>query len=91
MSESEETHLIRQAEVPPLDVDGVQAATIGSALFAVASVIMALLYPRLAANGDGWWLGVGLSGLALGLIGLGYTLVRRRGRRGRASAGPPTS
>ena len=39
---AEENHLIRQAEVPPLDVDGVQAATIGSALFAIATVIMAI-------------------------------------------------
>lgn len=81
MSESEESHLIRQAEVPPLDVDGVQAATLGSALFAVATVVLALCYDRLAADGDGWWLGVGISGLALGLLGLGYTLLRRHGRR----------
>lgn len=91
MSEPEESHLIRQAEVPPLDVDGVQAATVGSALFAVATVIMALSYPRLTAAGDSWWLGVGISGLALGLIGLGYTLLRRRGRRRRTSNGAPTS
>lgn len=80
-SPAEENHLIRQAEVPPLDVDGVQAATIGSALFAIATVIMALSYPQLTANGDGWWLGVGIGGLALGLLGLGYTLLRRRSRR----------
>ena len=34
-------HLIQQAEVPPLDVDGVQAATVGTVAFAIASVIMA--------------------------------------------------
>ncbi|MFT4166780.1 MAG: DUF2530 domain-containing protein [Microlunatus sp.] len=91
MSEPEESHLIRQAEVPPLDVDGAQAATLGSALFAIATVIMALCYDRLTANGDGWWLGVGIGGLTLGLLGLGYTLLRRRGRRRRANSGTATN
>jgi len=74
-------HLIQQAEVPPLDVDGVQAATVGTIAFAVASVIMAVGYDRLAAAGDGWWLGVAVSGFALGVISLGYTISRRRRRR----------
>ena len=74
-------HLIQQAEVPPLDVDGVQAATVGTVAFAIASVIMAVGYDRLAAAGDGWWLGVGLCGFGLGLISLGYTISRRRRRR----------
>ena len=58
-AEVPEAHLIQQAEVPPLDVDGVQAATVGTVVFAIASVIMAVGYDRLAAAGDGWWLGVG--------------------------------
>jgi hypothetical protein len=74
-------HLIQQAEVPPLDVDGVQAATVGTVAFAVASVIMAVGYDRLVAAGDGWWLGVAVSGFALGVISLGYTISRRRRRR----------
>ena len=36
-----------------------QAATVGTVVFAVATVIMAVCYDRLAAAGDGWWLGVG--------------------------------
>ena len=80
-SEVPEAHLIQQAEVPPLDVDGVQAATVGTVAFAVASVIMAVGYDWLAAAGDGWWLGVGVCGFGLGLISLGYTISRRRRRR----------
>jgi len=80
-SEVPGSHLIQQAEVPPLDVDGVQAATAGTVTFAVASVIMAAGYDRLAAAGDGWWLGVGVCGFGLGLISLGYTISRRRRRR----------
>lgn len=76
-------HLIQQAEVPPLDVDGVQAATVGTVIFAVATVIMLLTYDRLAAADDGWWLGVAVSGLGLGLISLAYTINRRHRRRRR--------
>jgi hypothetical protein len=80
-SEIPGAHLLQQAEVPPLDVDGVQAATVGTVAFAIASVIMAVGYDRLAAAGDGWWLGVGVCGFGLGLISLGYTISRRRRRR----------
>ncbi|GAA3711535.1 hypothetical protein GCM10022204_32920 [Microlunatus aurantiacus] len=76
-----DAHLIQQAEVPPLDVDGVQAASVGTGVFAVATVIMAVGYDTLAAAGDGWWLGVGISGFGLGLISLVYTNDRRRRRR----------
>ena len=81
VAEAPGAHLIQQAEVPPLDVDGVQAATAGTVAFAIASVIMAVGYDRLAAAGDGWWLGVGVCGFGLGLISLGYTISRRRRRR----------
>ena len=87
-SEGPGAHLIQQAEVPPLDVDGVQAATVGTVAFAIASVIMAVGYDRLAAAGDGWWLGVAVSGLALGVISLGYTISRRRRRRRGPSSDP---
>lgn len=83
---AEQPHLIQQAEVSPLDVDGVQAAMLGTAIFALAAVIMMLGYDRLVAAGDGWWLGVALSGLGLGVVGLGYTVSRRRRRR--RSSGP---
>ena len=79
--EHPDAHLIRQADVPPLDIDGVQAATVGTGIFALATVIMAVGYDTLAAGGDGWWLGVGISGFGLGLISLVYTTNRRRRRR----------
>jgi hypothetical protein len=85
-----EGHLIQQAEVPPLDVDGVQAATVGTVLFGLATVVLVLGYDRLRAAGDAWWLGVAVSGLGLGLLSLGYTVIRRRRRRrgGPTRAGP---
>lgn len=84
-------HLIQQAEVPALDVDGVQAATVGTTIFAVASVIMVIGYDRLTAAGDGWWLGVAVSGFGLGLISLAYTISRRRRRRRRSSGPDPAA
>ena len=82
-------HLIQQAEVAPLDVDGVQAATVGTVIFAVATVIMVITYDRLVAADDGWWLGVAASGLGLGLISLAYTISRRRRRRRRSTVPDP--
>ena len=84
-------HLIQQAEVAPLDVDGVQAATVGTVIFAVATVIMVITYDRLVAADDGWWLGVAASGLGLGLISLTYTISHRRRRRRRSTVPGPTA
>jgi hypothetical protein len=74
-------HLLVQAPVPPMDVDGLNLVTIGLVVFAVASIITGLMYPQLKAAGNGWWLGVCISGFGLGLIGLGYCWNRRRLRR----------
>lgn len=70
-----------------MDVDGIQAATVGTTIFAVVTVVMVIGYDRLATAGDCWWLWVAISGLALGLIGLGYTVVWRRWGRHRRAAG----
>lgn len=82
-------HLIQQAEVPPLDVDGVQAAVAGTVVFAVVTAVLAVGYDRLVAADDGWWLGVALSGLLLGLLGIAYTVSRRRRRRRRDRTARP--
>jgi hypothetical protein len=83
MSEQpQQRHLLVQAPVPAVDADGIRVVSTGTALFAVASVVLALLRPELVAAGRGWWLGVCLSGFGLGLIGLLYcrNLARRRAR-----------
>lgn len=64
----------------PLDVDGLTAVSIGTVAFAVATLVSGLLLDQLQARGDGWWFGVCLSGLVLGLLGFGYCLRRRRQR-----------
>ncbi len=67
--------------MPPLDVDGLTAVLLGVAAFALASVGLGLFYDRLDAAGNGWWLGVAVSGLGLGLVGLAYCWRRRVRRR----------
>lgn len=74
-------HVFVQAPVPALDVDGLTATVLGLIAFALASVVLGVLYPRLQAAGDGWWLGVAVSGFVLGLVGLGYAWKRRSRRR----------
>ena len=74
-------HFLVQAPVAPMDVDGFRVTIIGLVVFAVASVVTGMLYPRLHASGDGWWFGVCVSGFALGWVGLTYCFYRRRQRR----------
>lgn len=82
MSDDPQHHFLVQAPVPAVDADGVRVVSMGTALFGVASLVLALLRPELAAASRGWWLGVCLSGFGLGLIGLLYcrSLARRRHR-----------
>lgn len=74
-------HFLVQAPVPVLDVDGFTVTILGLVAFAVASVLAAIFYPTLEQRGNGWWLGVCISGFGLGLIGLAYCLYRRSRRR----------
>jgi hypothetical protein len=74
-------HFLVQAPVPVMDVDGFNVTTLGIVVFAVASVLAGLFYDDLQQHGNGWWLGVCLSGFGLGLVGMVYCLYRRARRR----------
>jgi hypothetical protein len=76
-----EHHVLVQAPVRAVDVDGLNVVSIGIVLFGVATVILAIGYADLSVAGRGWWLGVSISGLVLGLVGLAYCVNRRRRRR----------
>jgi hypothetical protein len=76
-----EHHFLVQAPVAPMDVDGLNVVVTGTLAFTVASVLAGAFYADLAARGDGWWLGVCISGFVLGLVGLLYCWNRRRRRR----------
>lgn len=66
--------------VQRFDADGVWTTAVGTGVFAVASVALAV-GPRSLPGQQPTWLAVAVSGVALGLIGLVYCARRRRLRR----------
>ncbi len=72
------------AQVKPLDADGVTAATVGTAGFAIATIVLLLMRTQLAAHDATWWIWVGVVGVLLGVAG---TLFARRRRAVYRAAG----
>ena len=73
-------HHLVQAPIRPLDEDGVTACVVGTVGFSLATVALALRHDSLVTAGHGWYLWVAISGIALGLVGLGWCR-RRQARR----------
>ena len=69
--------MVRAASSAPLDVDGVRTVAVGTVLWAITFVVLALFRDDLDAQGVGWWLWTCLAGVGLGLLGLEYTRKRR--------------
>jgi hypothetical protein len=69
---------------PAQGADAVLPVTVGTVAWAVALVVLLLLRDRLRAAGDGWWIWVCVTGLALGVLGSAW--VRRRRATHRRSA-----
>ncbi len=63
-------------ELVPLDVDGVVAVAVGTALWGMALVALLPFTGRLRDDGHLWWLATCAVGFAFGLLGLWW--VRRR-------------
>lgn len=80
--------LLVQAPVRALDPDGVGIITLGTISFGIASLVCWLNLAALNAIGQGWWLGVCLVGLALGLLGLTIAITRYRRRKARSQDEP---
>jgi hypothetical protein len=68
------------ADLAPLDVDGIRTVEIGVAIWLVAFVALLPFYGRLEDAGRVWWLWTCLAGFGLGLFGLEYCRRRRRAR-----------
>ena len=73
----------------PLETDDVRIVVIGTAGWALALVVLAVL--RLVDVGDvqGWWLVMCVTGIALGLFGVRYCQRRRAAIARDAARGVP--
>lgn len=78
--------ILVQAPVRALDPDGVGIITLGTIAFSIAGVACWLNLAALESIGQGWWLGVCLVGVALGLVGLTVAWTRHRRRKARLAA-----
>lgn len=79
---------LMQAQVKALDPHGVRVVSVGTVLFALASVACWVGQDALAARGKGWWLASALVGLGIGVVTL-LALLARRARLRRAAPLPP--
>jgi hypothetical protein len=65
-------------ELEPMEVDLAKIVLAGTALYALAAVILLALHTSLTHDGHGRWPWIAVSGVGLGLLGLFY--VKRRDR-----------
>jgi len=76
--------LMVQAPVRALDADGVAVVSAGTVAFAISAVTCWLVRGDLQTAGKLWYLGVSITGTALGLLALCFSLYRKARRRRRA-------
>lgn len=80
MTETAQAEEARHPPVPePMEVNDVLIVTVGTALFAVAFLVMLPFHTSLEHAGHGRWPWIALSGALLGLVGIAYC--RRRAAR----------
>lgn len=60
-------------ELTPVSVDAVPVVVTGTVLWAAALLVLLPFTPRLLRDDHGWWLGMCVTGLVLGLLGIAYT------------------
>jgi hypothetical protein len=68
--------LAQRPDPPPLETDDVRIVAGGTALWAVALVVLGIAR-LVGADVHGWWLAMCACGVALGLAGLRYCQRRR--------------
>ncbi|MFT4218332.1 MAG: DUF2530 domain-containing protein [Micropruina sp.] len=69
-----------QAPVKALDPHGVQIVGLGTALFAIGTLVCWWQLPALVAADKGWWLSTALVGTGLGVLALIVLLILRHRR-----------
>ena len=60
------------------DADGILPVVVGTALWAVALVVLVALRPRLEESGATWWIGAAAIGVVSGVLGLWFLSSRKR-------------
>ena len=63
----------------PLEINGITAVIVGTAIWLIATVICLIQREQLEASGRGNWVWICACGVLLGLLGIRYT--RRRAAR----------
>lgn len=84
-SAAEPTGSDSRLELKPMETNDVLIVAVGTALFAVAFVILYPMHASLERAGHGRWPWIALSGALLGLLGLVYCL-RRAQRMSKVNA-----
>ena len=62
-------------------LDGVRTMQVGTAIWAIAFVLLLPFYGRLEDDGHLWWLWTCVAGFGLGLVGWDHTRRRRKARK----------
>ena len=70
---------VQKIALEPLEVNGITAVTVGTAIWLIATVICLVQREQLEASGRGDWVWICACGVLLGLLGIRYT--RRRAAR----------
>ncbi|HSN11037.1 MAG TPA: DUF2530 domain-containing protein [Propionibacteriaceae bacterium] len=78
--ESAHRHALVQAPVDPVDEDGIVASYVGTAVSAVASLILWWRLDWLTARGQEWWLWVAATATGAGVLFSVYARDRKRRR-----------
>jgi hypothetical protein len=74
----------RRPDPEPLETHDQAVIIVGTAIWAIAFVVLLAMHGRLADEGRGWWPWTALAGVGLGLWGMNV-VHRRAARRARGS------
>jgi len=68
----------RRPDPTPAKTDDRKAFFVGTVAWVVALAVFVVLLPTLTEQGHTWWLWTCVAGLAIGVIGLGWSVWRQR-------------
>jgi hypothetical protein len=74
----------RRPDPPPYRTNEFAPVIVGTAMWAIAFIVLLTMHHAMADRGQGWWLWVALTGVGLGLWGLFLIAMRHRSVRKKA-------